>query len=482
MIEENRCSIIIRGADVNSNEFKSFEKAFSVYNPVTHKYEYNIYTELNGNIYAPATITSSIVQTYFPSFTIVKNFANTPKADTINFSMAHTPRTDIQETALSFLKTIRNDKDNKNRMLNLATGSGKTFVSIALISYLKQKAMIVVDSIDLAAQWKHEILYHTDLTDDDILIMSGIEAVDLAKSNKNYKIFIAIHKTLNMILSVDANGINDLIHKLKIGVRIFDECHTNFKSICVINSLSNVNYTIFLTATPNRSDYKEDILFSKVFKHVPSYDGNKIDNEKYHTVVLISFDSHPTSKQKASVKTKYGFSLIKWANFLSENRLYENYIYSLNKIITSFGLIDKNKKVAIMLPTIELINKTYDSLHAIYPQLEIGKFIGEIKKDKRSEELSKIFILTNQKIFGKGIDVPDLDCIINYVQLSSKVNLEQIIGRLRNNSKHDHVFIDVTDNGYYQCRNQLKSRKRFYKKIAKKIIEITEITKKEGNQ
>ena len=115
-----------------------------------------------------------------------------------------------------------------------------------------------------------------------------------------------------------------------------------------------------------------------------------------------------------------------------------------------------------MLPTIELIDKTYNDLNLRYSNLNIGKFIGDIKKDKRTEELQKQIILTNPKIFGKGIDVSDLDCVINYSQLSSKVNIEQILGRLRNNPGHSHVLIDVTDWGYYQCRNQLRSRKKFY--------------------
>jgi len=471
MIEENRNSIVIRDVDFNSSEYKKFEHAFSLYNTVTHKYDYSIYTIIDQDIHIPATVSASVIQSYFTNHVIVKNFAGTALAENISFNIKHQPRDIIQSESLDFLKSMKNDNYRRYRMLNLATGSGKTYVTISTLSNLGQRAIIIVDTADLATQWKDQLLYHSDLTEDDIFIISGRESVEEAKKGQ-YKIFIAIQKTLGMLLDEDLNAVNKLMHKLKIGTRVFDECHVNFHSTCMINSLSNVNYTIYLTATPNRSDFKEDILYSKVFGKVQAYDGHKSEKERYHKVVLVGFDSHPNDKQKASVKTKYGFCMNKWANFLATDECYTYYKDCLFSILNIFKLIETNKKVAIMLPTIDLIDKTFNDLKNTYPSLEIGKFIGEVKKDNRKTELEKIVIITNNKIFGKGIDVPDLDCIINFVQLSSTVNLEQIIGRLRNNPGHSHVLIDVTDEGYIECKNQAKVRKRFYKKIAKEIKEV----------
>ena len=101
MIEENRNSIIIRNVDFESNEYKRFEKAFSLYNTVTHKFDYSIYTIVGTDIHLPETVTASLVQTYFVKDLIVQNYAGTPTADTINFKMLHTPRTDIQKEALA---------------------------------------------------------------------------------------------------------------------------------------------------------------------------------------------------------------------------------------------------------------------------------------------------------------------------------------------------------------------------------------------
>jgi superfamily II DNA or RNA helicase len=68
---------------------------------------------------------------------------------------------------------------------------------------------------------------------------------------------------------------------------VFDEAHVEFKNICRINSFSNVLYTIYLTATPNRSQFLENKLYEKVFKNVPYFDGRTLAPERYHNVLLV---------------------------------------------------------------------------------------------------------------------------------------------------------------------------------------------------
>ena len=104
--------------------------------------------------------------------------------------------------------------------------------------------------------------------------------------------------------------------------------------------------------------------------------------------------------------------------------------------------------------------------------IDIGTFIGKVAKNKRTEELEHMFILTNDKIFDKAIDVKDLEILINFVPFGSLVKTEQIMGRLRDREGYSSILIDVTDFGFDECVRQSKLRKRFYKKHAKKIVEI----------
>lgn len=472
MIEVGRNNIIIRNVDEKSNGFKKITSTFSLYDKVLHKYTASVYTYENGDIFLPSSVSLTLIQGLFPDKETIINY-KCPRAKTIDYIMKYQPRDDIQQNALNFLLKMKKDKDNHSRFLSLATGSGKTYVTVNLISQLKKRALIIVDTVDLAQQWKREFLKHTNLLDSEIGIISGQDTVEKEITLSNKKIYIAIHRTLNNIIQEDSNALNRLMTKLGIGIRVFDESHVEFYNICKINSLSNVDYTVFLTATPNRSNFKDDSLYAKVFGKIPYYNGKDIENEKYHTIVLSTFDSAPSFDTKLSIKTKYGFSQARWASHI-ENDGYEKFLESVVENFEKFKLIERNKKVAIMLPTINLIKKLKDDLEIQYPEISIGTFIGEVSKNKREEELNKKIILTNNKIFGKAIDVKDLEILINYVPIGSIVVTEQILGRLRHNEGMVSILIDITDTGFIECIKQSKIRRRFYKKkqSVKQIIEI----------
>ena len=470
MIECGRNSIVIRNVDFESQEYKKFNYMFSLYDKIQHKYSFSAFTIIDNDIYIPATVGSDIVKTYFPKKSITTNYKTTSKSEQIDYVMKHKPRDDLQQSAIDFLLKIRNDNTCRSRFLSLATGSGKTYVTINFISQLKKRALIIVDTVDLASQWKREFLNHTNLSENDIRILSGSDSVEKEEKTSDGKIYIAIHRTLGNILNEDTNALNRLMNKLKIGIRVFDESHVDFGNICRINSLSNVMFTLYLTATPSRSNFNDNSLYSKIFKSVPYFNGKDISDEKYHTVVLYKIDTKPDMSAKLSVKTRYGFSAARWANYVYNNG-YDYFIEALDKILTQFQIIGSDRKLAIMLPTIELIKKVKNDLETRYPDVDMGTFIGEIKKEKRHDELDKKIILTNDKIFDKGIDVKNLDTLINFVPFASTVKTEQIIGRLRNIEGRNVILIDVTDIGFEECVKQSKIRKRFYKKKAKRIFE-----------
>lgn len=278
------------------------------------------------------------------------------------------------------------------------------------------------------------------------------------------------------MLSSDVNSVNVMTNKLGIGIRVFDESHVEFGNICKINAFSNVDYTIYLTATPSRSSFMDNSLYAKVFSEVPYFNGKELSGEKYHTVVLYKMNTHPSLDDRLSVRTQYGFNSAKWSQYVAGDG-YDLFLETVSDLFNNLKLIERKKKVAIMLPTIEIIKKLKKDLEELYSDIEVGTFIGEISKNKRTEELNKQFILTNDKIFDKGIDVKDLEILINFVPIGSLVKTEQIMGRLRNREEYDSILIDVTDEGFDECIKQSKIRKRFYKKKAKKIIELNKVNK-----
>jgi superfamily II DNA or RNA helicase len=470
MIEVGRNSIIVRNIDLKSQAYKNVNYQYSLYDKVYRKYTMSAFTLIDNDLYFPSSIGLDQIQPHFPNKNIIYNYKTTSKSSQIIYNMKYGPRDDLQKDSINFLMKMKNDNYMRERLLSLRTGKGKTYVTINVISKYKKKPFIIVDTLELAYQWEREFLKHTDLKKEDIIILSGSEIVEKEKKKSSGKVYIAIHRTLTNILDEDYNSVNLLMNKLKIGIRVFDEAHVNFKNVCMINSLSNVEYTIFLTATPSRSNYTDDHLYGKVMRRIPYFNGKGIYGERYHTVVLFKMDSKPSLDEQLASKTKYGFSAGKWASNL-ENESYEIFLRVVLNIFEKFKLEERKKKIAIMLPTISLIKKLKNDLDKNI-NLSTGLFIGEIKKSEREEALKQNIILTNDKMFDKGIDVQDLEILINFIPFGSLVKTEQIMGRLRYGENKSSILIDVTDIGYTSAINQMKTRKRFYKKNAKKIIEI----------
>ena len=470
MIEVGRNSIVVRDVDPKSKDFKNVNYKYSLYDKVLHKYTFSAFTLIDRDVYFPASVGVDEVRSHFRDQEVVFNYKTTAKSSAVSYKMKHQPRDELQRKAISFLMGMEKDDQIRERFLSLATGSGKTYVTINVASRLKKKPLIIVDTLELASQWKREFLNHSDLKEDDIVILSGNESVQDEMKEKSGQAYIAIHRTLGNMLEADYNSVNLLMNRLRIGIRVFDEAHVNFKNVCMINALSNVEYTIFLTATPSRSGFSEDHLYGKIFRKIPYFNGKDIADEKYHTVVLFPMDTKPGLDEKLSVKTKYGFNSSRWAAYIEKGG-YEFFWETIVDIFDKFKLKERDMKVAIMLPTINLIRKLESDLKDKM-SIDGGIFIGEVKKEDRAKALESKVILTNDKIFDKGIDVKDLEVLINFVPFGSLVKTEQIIGRLRYGEKKQSILVDVTDYGFEECVKQFKVRRRFYKKKAKKIVEI----------
>jgi len=88
--------------------------------------------------------------------------------------------------------------------------------------------------------------------------------------------------------------------------------------------------------------------------------------------------------------------------------------------------------------------------------------------------LDNQLILTTLKGFGKGVDVDGLCIVINTVSVSSAVLMEQLSGRLRYKEGIKKYFVQLTDQGFKQCRNHSKIRNKFMQKVAKKSFVLSD--------
>lgn len=378
------------------------------------------------------------------------------------------PRSNVQADAIEFLL----NENNTRKMLCLKPGEGKTYCTINYLCYKKERSLIIVDQDRIINQWKESFLKFTDIHESEVFIISGINTINKIMNEKKdlpYKVFIASHRTLASFMQDNPNNFNEFINKYGIGIKVIDEAHVEVRNTVMLDGFSNVAETIYLTATPKRSNPIEDVVYQRIFKSVAKFDSTSSRQKKYHQISLISYNSNPSIAEEGKCSNPRGFDLNAYSKYLFTKRK-EKIFTILDKLVKT--CLKKKGKIAIVIHNLEHIEEFKDHLCNYVDEKEIGLFCGLVKKDK-DKELDKRVILTTEKGFNKAVDVPDLRFLIMTVPTSSEVIAEQLLGRLRPLEDGRNVmYFDLTDIGFKACKVQRNKRKKTFDKFATKFIEL----------
>ena len=128
-----------------------------------YTYTMSAFTIIDNDLYFPSSVGVNQLTKHFPDKDVVYNYKTTTKSAPVSYVMKNKPRNELQTEAIKFLMKMKNDNYVRNRFLSLATGKGKTYVTINTISQFKKRPFIIVDTLELARQWKDQYLKHTNL-------------------------------------------------------------------------------------------------------------------------------------------------------------------------------------------------------------------------------------------------------------------------------------------------------------------------------
>jgi hypothetical protein len=472
MIELRPSHIILH--DYDEGDSNSLEKSLSLWNKAYFRVDWRAINYDGSSAIIPGGYYLNRLRAIFPDREIIDNRNKHWDYDKISYKLKYEPRDAIQQKSVNFLLGNEYSKDKTQKLLCIDPGDGKTFCSIYYIGKVEKTPIIIVDQSHFLKQWKEEFLKFTDLKEKDIFIIKGIESINKLitsiKKGVSYKVYIAMHQTLASYGKNNYDLVGKLIKDLKIGVKIFDEAHVEWKNIFNIDSVTDVSETIYLTATPSRSNPLEDKLYSNIFHDVVQYGlGEKPKTErsekKLFKLVFVEYNTEPSIEQQIRSKKKnYGFDLNVWSKYIEENH-FEFFFNIFYKIMISI-YEKKSPKIVIMVHSLSMVSKIIEWLECNFPEKTIGNFTGSGKN--KSLELNNDIIVTTEKSFGKGIDLDDLEVIFNAVPFSSKVLSKQISGRLRNGG----IYFDMTDVGFNDCKKQRNSRRKVLEESAKKILEM----------
>lgn len=472
-IEVKNSSIVIN--NYNLGDCPKLEYTFSIYNRIYHTSFLKAveYIEEKKQLIIPRGVDKYWIENMF--FEKAEYINRSDPFDCIgNVGIKYLPRDEKQKEALRFMIGVGEYSYNKNKpqlAINLNTGVGKTYCAIAAAAYNQRRSIVIAYSINWIEQWKNFILEYTDTKPKEIYIISGSSSIDrlLKKDISKYKFILATHGTLKSY--GDTNGwdsITDLFRYIRVGLKIYDECHLNFDNMCKIDYYTNTVQTMYVSATPARSDEDENVIFGYYFKNVPSIELFDEENDPHTQYIALRYNSHPSPEQISNCNTKqYGLNRNLYTNYVVET---DNF-YKILLIVLDWAL-KLDGKALIYIGTIHAIDVVYAWIYNNFPFLinDVGIYNSSVDVNKNLQ-LEKKIILSTTKSCGAAMDIKGLKMTVVLAEpFKSEVLARQSLGRTRDD---DTVYIEVVDNGFAHIKKYYYYKKPIFDKYATKCTEVT---------
>ena len=475
--------IIVKHSRIEVNNYElgdcpKLEYFFTIYDPVTHSYYMKglDYDQKRKVLILPRGLDISWLEFTLNGDAKVDN--NYDEFDYVSepIMIKNMPRDNEQREALRFIlgKAEYHSNSTKSQLsINLNTGKGKTYVTVAAISYWLVRSIIIASTKGIINQWKDRIEEYTDIKPREIYIIEGSNSIErlFNRDVGQYKIFLASHATLKSY--GDKNGwdkIGLLFKYLKIGIKVYDEAHQNFDNILKIDYHTNTYKNLYLTATPKRSAQNEDNIYQLAFKNVPKIDLFKEDKDPHTQYIAMHFNSKPSPAIISGCKNKFGFNRLAYIDWVIDNERFLNFSYVLMDKI--FKLTQDGSKALIYIGTNKAISKFYDFLINAYPQYkyQIGIYTSIIPDDQKEDMLNKRIILSTTKSCGAAMDIHGLKVTVVLAEpFRSEVLARQTLGRTRADNT---FYIDCVDDGFFYCKSYFNSKKPIFNKYATKCTNI----------
>lgn len=481
MYDNNRIKVTNTAIIVENytlGESQKLESFFTVWDPITHRSNLVgvYYDEENKRFYLPAGM----------DLWYVRNCLNEKYYDRIdpikakpinNIQMKYKPRDERQQEALRFMCGVNDYEDNVYKAqlsVNLNTGFGKTYCSIASIAFYRLKSIVITGSNTLLDQWRGNILEYTNLNNNEIVSISGSEYCNMiinggSKKANNGKIYLCSHGTLRSF--GDRYGwdkVYKLFEILGIGLKFFDECHTNMSNMFMIDYFTNVYKTFYVTATPGRSNYREDKIFQISLKNVPDIDLFDEKGDPRTSYVAIKWNSRPTPQVISACKNLYGLDRNKYMDYITRKKeFYDMMVIIMDMVIKCKG------RVLFYIGTNDGILRVYHWIATNYPEFigDIGIFTSLLTKEAKMREKKKKLLLSTTKSAGLGEHIEGLKMTIVLAEpFKSEIIARQTLGRTRDDNT---IYIELVDLGFIYCRKFYQAKLPVFNKYAKDVSDTT---------
>ncbi|UYF43721.1 DEAD/DEAH box helicase [Aliarcobacter cryaerophilus] len=307
-------------------------------------------------------------------------------------------------------------------------GFGKTLIGAKIFEKRAVKTLIIVNKNMLLDQWISRFVDYFGYKKSDIGFLGK------SQNRLNGNIDIATMQSLNNIPELVENYTQVIVDECHhIPALTFEQIVKNFKG----------KYILGLSATPNRKDELDPILYQQLGNI--SYEYKK---PKTHTNRLLV------------IKTEFTSSADNYAAIINE--LVSNEDRNRQIVKTIKDNIDR--KILLLSDRIEHLNLLENILKE--EKIDFVSVHGSQNKKEQVENMQKVktssLILATSSFFGEGIDFPHLNTIIFATPISFYGRLIQYLGRIGRGNQ-ECLAIDFLDSKNAMLNSTYKKRLEGYK-------------------
>ncbi|MGA1931997.1 TOTE conflict system archaeo-eukaryotic primase domain-containing protein [Arcobacter sp. YIC-464] len=309
-------------------------------------------------------------------------------------------------------------------------GFGKTLIGAKMFEKRAVSTLIVVNKNMLLNQWIERFVDYFEYDKKDVGYLGK------GKNKLNGIIDVATMQSLKNSPEVINN----------YSFVIVDECH-HIPAVTFEQIIKNFKgkYLLGLSATPNRKDGLQPILFQQLGDVAYEY-----KKKRTHT-----------NKLKI-IRTEFTSEADNYATIINELCLDEN----RNNLIIQQIKDNISRKILVLTDRIEHINILENLLSE--EKIEYVGIHGSMNKKEQVENMNKVressLILATTSYFGEGIDFPHLNTIMFATPISYYGRLVQYLGRIGRGNQ-ECLAIDFLDSKNPMLNSAYKKRLEGYKQM-----------------
>ena len=321
-------------------------------------------------------------------------------------------------------------------IINVATGGGKTEISFEIIRQLKRKTLFVVNRKELLQQTKERMEKAFGF---EVGIIQG----------KNQDITRPITVATIQTLTKDLKKYKQLLDKVEFVIT--DECHLvaskSFRKL--YNALPIAQFKLGLSATPKRDDGDDMLIEENTGAVVYKKSAKELQDEGYIMRPTIHFYHSILQDPVYNYHEDYTENIVN-----NDVR---------NKLCLDLCEKYEGKKILILCKSVEhgaMISENLEGSFHLH---------GSVNKKAREEQFGKFktsglnVLVSTLSIAQQGLDIKDLDVIINLSANKGDVASIQVIGRVLRMAfgKKEALYIDFIDYGTHTSKHSMARIKTF---------------------